>query len=152
MKAIVIKHVPFEGCGNIEEWLNARGARWRIVRLYEDDPLPQEFPDLVVIMGGPMSVNDEALFPWLAREKACIRDWIAAGVPLLGVCLGAQLIASAMGGHVVAGEKEIGWFPVVSSAPQECPLKSFCSRHCRSSLPRYTGMAITSNCRPERCR
>ncbi len=112
LKAIVIKHVPFEGCGNIEDWLRARGADWRYLRLYDNDPLPQQHPDLVVLMGGPMSVNDEAEFPWLAREKACIREWIAAGVPLLGVCLGAQLIASAMGGRVNAGEKEIGWFPV----------------------------------------
>lgn len=115
MKALVIKHVPFEGCGNIENWLQSRGADWRYLRLYEDDELPAQHPDLVVLMGGPMSVNDEQEFPWLVREKACIREWIAAGVPLLGVCLGAQLIASAMGGRVQAGEKEIGWFPVQAS-------------------------------------
>ena len=59
LNAIVIKHVPFEGCGNIEDWLNARGANWDTVRLYEGDPLPQAHPDLVVLMGGPMSANDE---------------------------------------------------------------------------------------------
>lgn len=108
----MIKHVPFEGCGNIESWLESRKACWSILRLYQNQPLPSQNPDLVVLMGGPMSVNDDAEYPWLATEKAAIRQWFDAGVPMLGVCLGAQLIAAALGGRVRAGEKEIGWFPV----------------------------------------
>jgi len=64
-------------------------------------------------MGGPMSVNDEDQFPWLAAEKRFMRAAIQAGKPVLGVCLGAQLIASAAGARVFANpQKEIGWFPV----------------------------------------
>lgn len=69
--------------------------------------------DFLVVMGGPMSVNDEQQFPWLSKEKAFIREFIATGRPVLGICLGAQLIAAALGARVYANrEKEIGWFPI----------------------------------------
>lgn len=69
--------------------------------------------DFLVVMGGPMSVNDEGAYFWLRKEKRFIRDCVEAGKPVLGVCLGAQLIASAMGARVCRNkDKEIGWFPV----------------------------------------
>ena len=69
--------------------------------------------DLLVVMGGPMSVNDEADLTWLAAEKAFIRQALTADKRVLGVCLGAQLIASALGQRVYLGaEKEIGWLPI----------------------------------------
>jgi GMP synthase-like glutamine amidotransferase len=68
-------------------------------------------------MGGPMSVNDEAAFPWLVAEKRFVRDVIEAGIPVLGICLGAQVIANALGARVLPNpEKEIGWFPIQATA------------------------------------
>jgi GMP synthase-like glutamine amidotransferase len=114
MRAHYLQHVPFEGLGSIETWL--RSAGWEITcsRLYESPALPREGDfDLLIAMGGPMSVNDEAALPWLVAEKQFVRETIERGTPVLGVCLGAQLIASALGSRVFAsGEKEIGWFPV----------------------------------------
>lgn len=83
-------------------------------RFFESPKLPDvEKVDLLIIMGGPMSVKDEAEFPWLTSEKEFIRNVITLGKPVLGVCLGAQLIASAMGAKVYPNQvKEIGWFPV----------------------------------------
>jgi GMP synthase-like glutamine amidotransferase len=69
--------------------------------------------DLLIILGGPMSVNDEVKFPWLVEEKEFIRQAIAGGKPILGICLGAQLIANALGAKVYPNAvKEIGWFPI----------------------------------------
>jgi GMP synthase-like glutamine amidotransferase len=69
--------------------------------------------DFVIAMGGPMSVNDEREYPWLKAEKAFIREAVNHGLPVLGICLGAQMIASALGARVFANaHKEIGWFPV----------------------------------------
>ncbi len=114
MRAQVLQHVPHEGLGNIADWLGDAGYDITTTRLYEstDFPTPDHI-DLLVAMGGPMSVNDEAVFPWLVEEKRFIRRVIEAGKPVLGICLGAQLIASALGAKVYPNrEKEIGWFPV----------------------------------------
>lgn len=110
----VLQHVPFEDLGSIGGWLDARGARIGRTRLFAGDPLPRlDGLDLLVALGGPMSANDEARLPWLAGEKRVLRDAVARGVPVLGVCLGAQLIASALGARVWRGPApEIGWFPV----------------------------------------
>lgn len=83
-------------------------------RLFAGEPLPEpdDF-DLLVVMGGPMSVGDEAVFDWLVPEKRCIARAIAAGKTVLGICLGAQLLAESLGGTVYRGDyREIGWFPV----------------------------------------
>jgi len=109
-----IQHVPFEGLGSIEAWLTGRGARVGASRMYERPALPRvQDVDLLIVMGGPMSVNDEAAFPWLREEKTFVAGAIDAGVAVLGVCLGAQLIASALGAGVRRNEHaEIGWFPI----------------------------------------
>ena len=114
MRAHCLQHVPFEGLGCIEPWLVAVRYEIAYTRLFAaaDWPEPGAI-DLLVVLGGPMSVNDEAEFPWLAAEKRFIRRVIEAGTPVLGICLGAQLIANAMGARVSRNrEKEIGWFPV----------------------------------------
>jgi len=107
--------VPFEGIGNIEAWLHDRRAAISCTRLFEEVPslpTPGDF-DLLIAMGGPMSVNDEVQLPWLRDEKRLIAQAVASGKAVLGICLGAQLIASAFGARVFPNaQKEIGWFPV----------------------------------------
>ena len=114
MHTHVLQHVPFEGLGYIEDWLSDHGHGFEYVRLYEGDPLPPiDKVEFLISMGGPMSVNDEEEHPWLIEEKAFIKSAIDREKPILGICLGAQLIATAMGEKVYANsKKEIGWFPV----------------------------------------
>jgi GMP synthase-like glutamine amidotransferase len=114
MRAHCLQHVPFEGLGCIEPWLVAAQYEIAYTRLFEAADLPEPGAvDLLVVLGGPMSVNDEGEFPWLVPEKRFIRRAIEAGTPVLGICLGAQLIANALGARVSRNrEKEIGWFPV----------------------------------------
>jgi GMP synthase-like glutamine amidotransferase len=112
MRAHILQHVPFEASGCIADWLARRGATVSHTRFFEDPQLPGIGGlDLVIAMGGPMSVNDEAELPWLVPEKAFLREAMRRGVPVLGICLGAQLIASALGARVYPNrQKEIGWF------------------------------------------
>ncbi|MDM7986364.1 MAG: type 1 glutamine amidotransferase [Smithella sp.] len=114
MRAHYLQHVPFEGLGSIESWLKKSGYEITSTKLF-DGP---DFPDLrkidfLIVMGGPMSVNDEDKLPWLAAEKKFIWDTIAKNKPVLGICLGAQLIANVLGASVYPNKaKEIGWFPI----------------------------------------
>jgi GMP synthase-like glutamine amidotransferase len=114
MNAHYLQHVSFEGLGSIESWLEASGYKITKTQFFKSTNLPEpDEIDLLIVMGGPMSVNDEDEFPWLAQEKQFIHDIIKSGKSVLGVCLGAQLIASAMGARVYRNTvKEIGWFPV----------------------------------------
>lgn len=114
MRVHWLQHVPFEGLGSIGPWLRERGAQVSATRLYAGEALPDmETLDLVVAMGGPMSVNDDARYSWLAAECRFIREAIERGASVLGVCLGAQLIARALGARVYANaEREVGWWPV----------------------------------------
>ena len=127
MRAHYLQHVPFEGLGSMESWLEAAGYTITVTRFFESAVLPAVAEiDLLVVMGGPMSVNDELDNPWLVAEKRFIRAVIDAGRPVLGVCLGAQLIASAMGARVYPNPvKEIGWFPVRDTAPAVAPVFRF---------------------------
>lgn len=114
MKVHVLQHVNYEGIGSMALWLEDHGAKVSYTRFFEDSVLPRAMDyDLVIVMGGPMSANDESTLPWLRLEKEFIRDAVEGDVSVLGVCLGAQLIASALGARVYENpEKEIGWFQI----------------------------------------
>jgi len=120
MNAHVFQHAPFEGPAGIAAWLAARKASVGYTRFFEKPLLPSlKGLDLLIVMGGPMSVNDEEELPWLRDEKQLIREAIQSGLPVLGVCLGSQLIASASGARVYRGtQKEIGWFPIKAVATE----------------------------------
>jgi GMP synthase (glutamine-hydrolysing) len=113
MSVFAFRHVPFEGLGYIADALGEHGLDCRIIDLWQDSP---EMPDMaavsgLIFMGGPMSVNDD--LPWLRQEERLIRKAAERGVPVLGVCLGAQLIARALGARVYRNRaKEIGWFDI----------------------------------------
>jgi GMP synthase-like glutamine amidotransferase len=114
MRVHVFQHVPFEDLGSIADWFKRNDATINYTRFFAQESLPdlQEI-DFLIIMGGPMSVNEERIFPWLIPEKKLICAAIEANIPVLGICLGAQLIAHALGGRVFKNNlKEIGWFPV----------------------------------------
>ena len=114
MTVFIIQHVPFEGPGTIEPWLEVQGLDFTIVKMWENSQLPLlENVSGVIVMGGPMGVHDEADYPWLVNEKAWLKQAIDLKKPILGICLGAQLLAQILGAKVCkALEKEIGWFPV----------------------------------------
>jgi GMP synthase-like glutamine amidotransferase len=128
MRVQVLQHVPFEDIGAMASWLEARGVSPNYTRFYDDGLLPPVAGlDLVIVMGGPMSVNDEAQLPWLRAEKQFLREAIGHGVPVLGVCLGAQLIADALGTRVYPNaEKEIGWFPIHGVSEDAVPGDACC--------------------------
>ncbi len=116
-----LQHVPFEGPGRILQWAESAGAAITATRLYRHEPLPATNTfDLLVIMGGPMSTHDTDRHPWLVPEKALIRHAVDAGKAVLGICLGAQLVAEALGARVYPnGQREIGWFEIQRSASAE---------------------------------
>ncbi|POY35381.1 amidotransferase [Solitalea longa] len=108
------QHVPFEGLGYIETWIKEKEYNLTATRFYEKDKLPDlNQVDWLIIMGGPMNVDDEEQYPWLKAEKEFIQKAIDANKTVLGICLGAQLIADVLGADVFPNKfKEIGWFPV----------------------------------------
>ena len=124
MRVLVFRHVPFEGLGLIEPALESRGVAFDYYDLYRPGAV---VPDIaryngLIFMGGPMSVNDN--LPYIAQELRLIERAVAAGTPTLGVCLGSQLIAKALGARVYRNaEKEIGWFDVsLTEAGRHDPL------------------------------
>ena len=105
-----------EGPAHFAEWLDARGLGWRLIALDRGDSLPADSREFAGIgmMGGPMSVNDA--LPWIAPLSTFLRDAVAREVPVIGHCLGGQLLAQALGARVArAPVAEIGWLDVVSA-------------------------------------
>ncbi len=110
----LLQHVPYESPGWILSWLGGHNVPFRTINLYQNDPLPDmEEVSGLVIMGGSMNVYEEKTYPWLAAEKMFIHQFIKSGKPVLGICLGAQLIAASLGARVKRNPAlEIGWYPV----------------------------------------
>ncbi len=109
----IFRHIECEGPGYLGEVLERRQIPWQLVAIDADAPVPDSIDGCsgLVLMGGPMSVNDD--LPWIETELALIRAAHAAGRPVLGHCLGGQLISKALGGEITANPvKEIGWHPV----------------------------------------
>jgi GMP synthase-like glutamine amidotransferase len=123
MRLHVLQHVPFEGPVVIADWAASRCGTITRTRLFDGEALPGiETFDWLVVMGGPMGVHDEAKHPWLRGEKAFLRRAIEAGKTVVGVCLGAQLIADALGARVYRGPRhEIGWLPIEFTAEAVAP-------------------------------
>jgi GMP synthase-like glutamine amidotransferase len=108
------QHTAFEGLGSLEHWVRKPEHKVTATRFYEDHKLPFiDICDMLIVLGGPMSVHDEEKYPWLADEKKFIEKAIERGKKVVGICLGAQLIAEVLGAKVYPNaEKEIGWWPV----------------------------------------
>jgi GMP synthase (glutamine-hydrolysing) len=115
MRAHVIRHVAFEDLGLLAPLLAERGYEVRYLEA-GIDPLPSEVPELLVVLGGPIGVGDVETYPFLTDEIALIRRTIDAGVPVLGICLGAQLAAAALGAPVTKGAIEIGFAPLTGAS------------------------------------
>jgi len=109
-----LQHESYEGPGCIQDWAKKEGHFLSCTRLYDGEtPPPPTHVDLLIIMGGSMGTEDEAEYPWLVNEKQYIKETIAADKPVMGICLGAQLLAGVLGARVNRAKyKEIGWFPI----------------------------------------
>ena len=121
-----LQHVPFEGIGYIETYARLNKFTVSGTRVFKREPFPcaDDF-DWLVIMGGPMSVYEDHLHSWIQDEKECIAQAIDRKKTVIGICLGAQMIASALGARVYPNAcKEIGWFPV-SLTPDARSVEAF---------------------------
>jgi GMP synthase (glutamine-hydrolysing) len=133
--AIAVRHVAFEDLGLLEPLLRQRSLSVRYVEAGLDDLLALDAaaPDLLVVLGGPIGVYEEDKYPFLADEIRLVERRLASGRPLLGVCLGAQMIARAAGSRVYPGpEKEIGYGPLeLTPQGQASPLGALvaCDHH-----------------------
>ncbi|GBF34558.1 glutamine amidotransferase class-I [Desulfocucumis palustris] len=114
MRIHYLQHVPFEDMANIGLWIKGRGHELSGTKFFAGErPGPETAFDLLVIMGGPMNIYEEDKFPWLTAEKKFIEKAVAAEKCVLGICLGAQLMADVLGGRVYKNKhREIGWHPV----------------------------------------
>ncbi|HQT25146.1 MAG TPA: type 1 glutamine amidotransferase, partial [Burkholderiales bacterium] len=111
MKPVAIfRHARTEGAGFLSDYLTESGIPWKLYKVDEADSIPDSASIFsgIVFMGGPMSVNDD--LPWIPLVLELIRDAVGKGIPVLGHCLGGQLMAKALGGEVAGNpSREIGW-------------------------------------------
>jgi GMP synthase (glutamine-hydrolysing) len=125
LKAVVFSHLPFEDLGSLEPELQHRGFAIKTIDVATAKfPLPEsERCDLLIVLGGPIGVYDSADYPFLTDEVNSIRQRLAAHKPTLGICLGAQLMAAALGARVYPGTRgpEIGWSPLEPAGLQPTP-------------------------------
>lgn len=125
-KVLVFRHAPHEGLGTVESFLKKTAIKIEYCDLFVNQLVPvcPKGYDFVISMGGPMNVDETERYPFLKLERLFIADAVHLGVPTLGICLGAQLIACALGAPVYRGhQKEIGWYPIhLSSSADHDPV------------------------------
>jgi len=112
---LIIKHIDIEGPGTLGSFLDQQKISYRIIDLGEGQSLPKDLSsiDAVVVLGGPMNVDEEDKYPFLESENEFIQQVLRSNIPYLGICLGSQLLAKAAGAKVVKSPvKEIGWYQV----------------------------------------
>jgi GMP synthase (glutamine-hydrolysing) len=112
---LIVKHIDIEGPGNLGDFLDQKKILYKIIDLGQGDQLPQDLSALkaVVVLGGPMNVDEEHLYPFLNPEIKFIQDVLHKQIPFLGICLGSQLLAKAAGARVIQSPvKEIGWYQI----------------------------------------
>ncbi|UCE79542.1 MAG: type 1 glutamine amidotransferase [Nitrospiraceae bacterium] len=127
-----VQHVPYEGPGSIELWSTSNGHKLTSTQIYKNEILPEmDTIDWLVIIGGPMNIYQEDEHGWLVREKNFIGKAIEARKIVVGICLGAQLIADTLGARVYRNShKEIGWFPIAFSvAARQSEIFGFLPAH-----------------------
>jgi len=114
MRVHYLQHVHFEGLGSIKSVLKDKGYQLSATHLYDASVFPAvDEIDWLIVMGGPMGVYDDDAYPWLTEEKRFIKSAIDSGKVVLGICLGAQLIAAVLGAKVYRNKRrEIGWFNI----------------------------------------
>jgi GMP synthase (glutamine-hydrolysing) len=113
MSVLILKNVANEGPGTMEDFFHGSNIDFRIVEIFREDIPPIEHADTLIIMGGPMSVNETDVYPFLKKEEELLKEFIRKGKKVFGICLGAQMMAKALGAKVYAGsEKEIGWYDI----------------------------------------
>lgn len=114
MRIHCLQHVPFSGRAYLPEWAAARGHDWSPTLVPQAARLPPiEAMDALIIMGGPMSLRDPERHPWLADERRLMAAALKSHIPVLGICLGAQILADILGATVrYGGHSEIGWYPI----------------------------------------
>ncbi len=122
----IIKHIDIEGPGTLGDFLEYRSIPYQIIDLGEGERLPEDFAniDAVVVLGGPMNVDEEDKYPFLKQEDRFIKEILRREIPFLGICLGSQLLAKAAGARVVKSPvKEIGWYTIqLTPQGQQDPL------------------------------
>ncbi len=125
MSVLILKNISSEGPGTIAGHLAQHAIPYAVVDLYAGEPVPatDEF-DMLVMLGGPMSVNDDNTYSYIRQEYDLTRRFIAQSKPVFGICLGAQIMAKALGAKVFPGpEKEIGWLDITLTTEALCDFR-----------------------------
>lgn len=107
------QHIDCEGPGTLFNSFSAKGVQVEVLKPFKGQEIPAHLGDGLIVLGGPMGVYEEKQFPWMTKELAAIRRCLDSSLPVLGVCLGSQMLAHAAGGQVFRGaQPEVGWFPI----------------------------------------
>jgi GMP synthase (glutamine-hydrolysing) len=107
------QHIDCEGPGSLGDFFHSQQIHLDILKPFQGDPVSSHLGDGLVVLGGPMGVYEEKQYPWMTEELKAIRQCLKASIPVLGICLGSQMLAQAAGGRVFKGpQAEVGWFPI----------------------------------------